>query len=64
MNKKDVKTMYKLSYSKSDIKDILNLSIPTVTSRIIGNICYFFEPIILTNILLYKGGETWQKIKK
>ena len=55
MNKKDVKTMYKLSYSKSDIKDILNLSIPTVTSRIIGNICYFFEPIILTNILLYKG---------
>ena len=36
-------------------KDILNISIPTVSSRIIGNIGYFFEPIILTNLLLYSG---------
>ena len=34
-------------------RDILNISLPTVSSRIIGNIGYFFEPIILKNILLY-----------
>ena len=33
-------------------KDILNISIPNVSSRIIGNIGYFFEPIILTHLLL------------
>lgn len=36
-------------------KDILNISLPTVSSRIIGNIGYFFEPIILTNLLLISG---------
>lgn len=36
-------------------KDILNISLPTVSSRIIGNIGYFFEPIILKNLLLYSG---------
>ncbi len=36
-------------------KDILAISIPTVSSRIIGNIGYFLEPIILTNILLLNG---------
>ncbi len=37
------------------LKSILSISIPTVTGRLIGNIGYFFEPIILKNILLYKG---------
>ena len=36
-------------------KNILDISIPTVSNRIIGNIGYFFEPIILTNLLLYSG---------
>ena len=36
-------------------RDILNISLPTVSSRIIGNIGYFFEPIILKNLLLYSG---------
>ena len=40
---------------KYTLKSILNISIPTVSSRIIGNIGYFFEPIILTNLLLYCG---------
>ena len=40
---------------KYTLKSILNISIPTVSSRIIGNIGYFFEPIILTNLLLYSG---------
>lgn len=39
--------------SKKHTKDILNISLPTVSSRIIGNIGYFLEPIILTNLLLF-----------
>lgn len=52
----------KLIIRKEDIKpnitttkEILNISLPTVSSRLIGNIGFFFEPIILTNILLYMG---------
>ncbi len=37
------------------IKEIFKISIPTVSSRFIGNVGYFFEPIILTNILLSVG---------
>ena len=36
-------------------KDILDISLPSVSSRIIGNIGYFFEPSILTNLLLFSG---------
>lgn len=41
--------------SKKHTKNILEISIPTVSSKIIGNIGYFFEPIILTNLLLISG---------
>ena len=41
--------------SKKHTKDILNISLPTVSSRITGNIGYFLEPIILTNLLLFSG---------
>ncbi len=44
-----------LGLDKGLLKNILSISIPTVSSRIIGNIGYFFEPIILTNLLLYSG---------
>ena len=37
------------------IKNILNISLPTVSSRLIGNIGFFLEPIILTNLLLLSG---------
>jgi len=40
---------------KYTLKNILNISIPTVSSRIVGNIGYFFEPIILKNLLLFSG---------
>ena len=40
---------------KSDLKDILGISIPTTASRLIGSIGYFFEPIILTYFLLKNG---------
>lgn len=36
-------------------KNILATAIPSVSSRFIGNIGFFFEPIILTNILLFRG---------
>lgn len=36
-------------------KSILDISVPTVSGRIIGNIGYFFEPIILTHLLLLSG---------
>lgn len=37
------------------IKNVLNISIPTTTTRIIGTIGYFFEPIILSHVLLKVG---------
>ena len=42
-------------FSFKDIRNVLNISIPATTSKIIGSISYFLEPIILTNILLYVG---------
>ena len=50
----------KISINKNDfdfknIKKITNISLPTVSTRLIGNIGYFFEPIIITNVLLYIG---------
>lgn len=55
MKKDDLINITKIKINYEDTKDILSLSIPTVISRIIGNISYFFEPIIFTNVLLYKG---------
>ena len=40
------------------LKEILGISIPTTAARLIGSITYFFEPIILTNILKYVGYST------
>ena len=37
------------------IKDILDISLPITGSRLIGNIGYFFEPIIMTFFLLRSG---------
>lgn len=40
---------------KQDIKEIFSISLPTTGSRLIGNIGYFLEPIILTFCLLKSG---------
>lgn len=45
----------KILPNKTITKDILDISLPSVSSRIVGNIGYFFEPIILTNLLLISG---------
>lgn len=40
---------------KNNVYSILNISVPTTGSRIIGSIGYFFEPIMFTFILLNSG---------
>lgn len=39
----------------SIISRVLHISLPSVSSRLIGNIGFFLEPILLTNILLFSG---------
>lgn len=46
---------YNIKPTMTITKDILDISIPTVSGRVIGNIGYFFEPIILTHFLLLSG---------
>ena len=38
-----------------NIKNVLKISIPTTLSRLIGSIGYFFEPIIITTVLINVG---------
>lgn len=45
----DIKPSYEVAHN------IYSISIPSVSGRLIGNICYFLEPIILTNLLLFVG---------
>lgn len=49
IKKEDLKPDY------GTVKDVLAISLPAVGSRIIGNIGYFLEPIILTTMLLING---------
>ena len=44
-----------LVFDKNNIRDILGISLPTTGSRLIGNVGYFFEPIIMTFFLLNSG---------
>ena len=44
-----------LTVQKNIINRVLFISIPSVSSRFIGNIGFFLEPIILTNLLLFSG---------
>ena len=41
--------------NKKNIKNVFDISIPTTIGRLIGNIGYFLEPIILTTVLLSVG---------
>ena len=42
-------------FINKNIKKVLKISIPTTLSRLIGSIGYFFEPIIITSVLLKVG---------
>lgn len=48
-NTKDIKL------SNDIIRDVYSISIPSTSSKIVGSIFYFLEPIILTNTLLHMG---------
>lgn len=53
---KDIKiNITDIKYNSYYFKDLLFTSIPLVSSRIIGNIGYFFEPIILSKTMLFIG---------
>ena len=41
--------------SKEYIKDIMNICVPSTSSKIVGSISHFLEPIVLINILSYVG---------
>lgn len=44
-----------LKPNKQNLKDVLEISIPTTGSRLIGNIGMFLEPILLTSFLTIAG---------
>ncbi len=44
-----------LKFNRTEVKDILEISIPSTSSKIIGSFAHFLEPIILTNTLSLVG---------
>lgn len=44
-----------LIVSKDVISEVLDVSLPSISSKLIGSFCYFLEPIIITNLFLYLG---------
>ena len=44
-----------LVFNRKNFFDVLGIGLPTTGSRLIGNIGYFFEPIIMTFFLLRSG---------
>ena len=53
--KNEIVTKDDFKMDKVILKDVLNISIPSTGSRLIGSLVYFFEPIILTFCLKYSG---------
>ena len=49
ITKKDIRP------SRIYLKESLSISVPTTLTRLITSVCYFFEPIILTSMLIYVG---------
>lgn len=44
-----------LQLNRTETKEILSISVPSISGRVLGNIGFFFEPILLTKILLHTG---------
>ena len=53
--KKTKLNIAKITYNPLIFKELVSTSIPLVSGRIIGNIGYFLEPIVLSNTLLLAG---------
>ena len=48
-------TKQEFKIDPGNVKDIISIGAPATGNRIIGNIGYFLEPIILTSLLLFSG---------
>lgn len=48
-------TLNDFKVNKDSVKDILEISIPATSSKLVGSFFYFLEPIVLTNTLLFVG---------
>lgn len=46
---------FDFSYNGDYVSDAMKIAIPVISSNLLGNIVYFLEPIILTNIFLILG---------
>lgn len=55
LNKKVTIHKEDLIVSRKEVKDILSISLPSTTSKIVASTSHFLEPIILTNALLFIG---------
>lgn len=44
-----------LKFDQSESKEILNISVPSISGRLLGNVGFFLEPIILTRVLTFTG---------
>lgn len=44
-----------LIVSKKIISEVLDVSIPSISSKLVGSLSYFLEPIIITHLFLYLG---------
>lgn len=53
--KKKKITKEELKFDYTETKEILSISIPSISGRLLGNLGFFLEPILLTSILSYKG---------
>jgi len=53
--KNEIVTKEDFKIDKVILKDVLNVSIPSTGSRLVGSLVYFFEPIILTFCLKYSN---------
>ncbi len=49
IRKEDIKV------DRKSINDVMSISIPSTSSKIVGSLFYFLEPIIITNILSFVG---------
>ncbi len=46
-----------IKYNHNETKEILSISLPSISGRLLGNIGFFLEPILLTSILLKTGSS-------
>ncbi len=44
-----------IKINRNEIKDVLDISVPSTSSKIVGSFAHFLEPIILTNTLTLVG---------